>query len=59
MTGEQLAVLALFAVAACALVALNVVLQRRARPDRGDERIAGCCGMALPVEITRTAGDDR
>lgn len=59
MTGEQLAVLVLLAVGAGALVALNVVLQRRARPDRGDERIAGCCGMALPAEITQTPGDDR
>ena len=34
------------------LVAVNVALQRLARPDRGTERIAGCCGMALPSEIT-------
>jgi hypothetical protein len=36
---------------ALALVALNVVLQRLARPDQGNERIAGCCGMALPKQI--------
>lgn len=59
MTGEQLAVFALLAVGAGMLVALNVVLQRRARPDRGDTRIAGCCGMALPADITQTPGDDR
>jgi hypothetical protein len=41
------------------LVALNVVLQRLARPDRGTERIAGCCGMALPSEVTTPREDPR
>ena len=34
------------------LVAVNVALQRLARPDRGTERVAGCCGMAVPSDIT-------
>ncbi len=37
------------------LVALNFGLQRLARPDKGNERIAGCCGMALPEELLRPA----
>ena len=37
---------------AALLVAVNVALQRLARPDRGTDRIAGCCGMALPNDIT-------
>lgn len=41
------------------LVALNVALQRLARPDRGTDRIAGCCGMALPSEITTPQEDLR
>ena len=59
MTGEHLAVLALLAVGAGALVALNVVLQGLARPDRGSDALAGCCGMVLPAEITQSTGDDR
>ncbi len=39
---------------AVALVALNFALQRAVRPDQGDERIAGCCGMALPSEIAKS-----
>jgi hypothetical protein len=46
--------LALFA-GAVLLVAVNVALQRLARPDRGTERIAGCCGMAVPSDITAPA----
>jgi len=34
------------------LVAVNVALQRLARPDRGTDRIAGCCGMAVPSDIS-------
>jgi len=34
------------------LVAVNVALQRLVRPDRGTERIAGCCGMAVPSDIS-------
>lgn len=44
---------------AVALVAANVVLQRLARPDRGSERIAGCCGMVLSSAITDPHEDDR
>jgi hypothetical protein len=39
---------------AFALVALNFALQRAARPDKGNDAIAGCCGMALPNEITQS-----
>ncbi len=39
---------------ALALVALNFGLQRVARPDKGNDAVAGCCGMALPNEITQT-----
>ncbi len=41
------------ALLALVLVALNFGLQRLARPDKGHERIAGCCGMALPGELLR------
>lgn len=44
------------AIVAVALVALNFGLQRLARPDKGNERIAGCCGMALPEELLRADG---
>ena len=43
--------LTLFA-GAVLLVAVNAALQRLARPDRGTDRIAGCCGMAVPSDIT-------
>jgi hypothetical protein len=46
--------LALFAGAAL-LVAVNVALQRLARPDRGTDRIAGCCGMAIASDIATPA----
>jgi hypothetical protein len=59
MSTEHLAVGLILAAGAFLLVALNVALQRLARPDRGDRAIAGCCGMALPAEITGSAGDDR
>ena len=37
---------------ALVLVALNFALQRIIRPEQGNDTIAGCCGMALPKEIT-------
>jgi len=46
-------VLLALAAGAALLVALNVALQRAVRPDRGSDRIAGCCGMALPSDMTR------
>lgn len=39
---------------AVALVVLNFALQRAVRPDQGNEPIAGCCGMALPNDITKS-----
>ena len=39
------------------LVALNRALQRLARPDRGADRTAGCCGMAIPSEIATPQED--
>lgn len=57
MTLEAVAWVILLAVVAAALVALNRGLQRLARPDKGDERIAGCCGMALPEELLRSDTD--
>ncbi|MEO8289018.1 MAG: hypothetical protein ABI670_21615 [Chloroflexota bacterium] len=48
---EIVLLLAIVAVVALALTALNFGLQRLARPDKGGERIAGCCGMALPEEM--------
>jgi len=51
MTSDVVVFLALL-VGAVALVAVNVALQRLARPDRGTDRIAGCCGMAVPSAIT-------
>lgn len=59
MTPAEIAVLVVLIIAAPLLVSLNVALQHLVRPDRGSERIAGCCGMALPSEITQTTGDDR
>lgn len=41
-------------VIALALVALNFRLQRLIRPNRGNDSVAGCCGMALPTEITQS-----
>lgn len=38
---------------ALALVALNFGLQRLARPDKGNDSAAGCCGMALPTGMTQ------
>jgi len=52
MTPSDLAVLVALAAGAVLLVGANVALQRLARPDRGTERIAGCCGMAVPSAIT-------
>lgn len=52
MSPSDAAVLLALALGAILLVGLNVALQRRARPDLGDDAIAGCCGMALPAEIT-------
>lgn len=50
--------LVLFA-AAVLLVAVNVALQRLVRPDRGTDRIAGCCGMAVPYDMTAQRSDSR
>lgn len=36
---------------ALALVVVNFGLQRLARPDKGNDPIAGCCGTALPEEM--------
>jgi hypothetical protein len=52
MSPSDAVVLVAFALGAVLLVGLNVALQRRVRPDLGDDAIAGCCGMALPAEIT-------
>ncbi len=52
MTGPDVVVLLALLAGAMALVGANVALQRLARPDRGSDRVAGCCGMALPAEIT-------
>lgn len=52
MTSDVVVFLALLVVGAVLLVGANVALQRLARPDRGVERIAGCCGMAIPSAIT-------
>lgn len=43
---------------ALALVALNFALQRVVGPDKGNDAIAGCCGMALPNEITQSKEND-
>jgi hypothetical protein len=59
MTLADVAVLVALVAGAGALVAANVALQRLARPDRGSERIAGCCGMALPSAITDPQEDHR
>jgi len=59
MTFPDLAVLLILVVGAVLLVGTNVALQRLARPDRGSERIAGCCGMALPSAITNPQEDTR
>ncbi len=40
------------------LVALNFALQRAVRPEKGNDAIAGCCGMALPNEITQSKEND-
>lgn len=39
---------------ALALVALNFGLQRLARPDKGNDSVAGCCGMALPTDMIQS-----
>jgi hypothetical protein len=52
MSPSDAVVLLALALGAVLLVGLNVALQRRARPDLGDDAIAGCCGMALPASIT-------
>jgi hypothetical protein len=59
MTSPDFAVLLLLAVGAVLLVVANVALLRSARPDRENDRIAGCCGMALPSEITGQREDAR
>lgn len=50
-------VLVALALVAAALVGANVALLRLARPDRGREPVAGCCGMALPAETTAPLED--
>jgi hypothetical protein len=57
MTSADAAVLLALLGGAILLVAVNVALQRLARPDRGTDRIAGCCGMAVPSDITRPHED--
>jgi hypothetical protein len=52
MSSQDAVVLLALLAGAVLLVAVNVVLQRLARPDRGTDRIAGCCGMAVPSDIT-------
>jgi hypothetical protein len=59
MTSPDVVVLLALLAGAVALVAVNVALQRLARPDRGSGRIAGCCGMALPSAITDPQEDGR
>jgi hypothetical protein len=52
MTIHDLSVLLVLVAGAVLLVGANVALQRLALPDRGVERIAGCCGMAVPSAIS-------
>jgi hypothetical protein len=59
MISHDLAVLLILAIGAVLLFGANVALQRLARPDRGIERIAGCCGMAVPSAITDPEGEGR
>jgi hypothetical protein len=59
MTFPDLAILFSLVIGAVFLVGTNVALQRVASPDRGSERIAGCCGMALPYAITNPRDDDQ
>ena len=57
MTDADAVVLLALIGGAILLVAVNMALQRLARPDRGTDRIAGCCGMALPSEMTTPRED--
>jgi hypothetical protein len=57
MTVSDAVVLLALTGGAILLVAVNVALQRLARPDRGTDRIAGCCGMAVPSEMTTPRED--
>jgi hypothetical protein len=59
VTFPDLAVLLILVLGAVLLVGTNVALQRLARPDLAPERIAGCCGMALPAAITNPPDDDQ
>ncbi len=59
MSPSDVAVLLALLLGAIGLAALNVRLQRLAGPDVGIERIAGCCGMALPAEIAGRREDAR
>ena len=59
MTLPDLGVFLILVVGGLLLVGTNVVLQRVACPDRGSERIAGCCGMALPSAITKPQENDQ
>lgn len=59
MNPHDLSVLIVLVVGSVLLVGANVALQRLARPDRGTERIAGCCGMAVPSAITDPQDETR
>jgi hypothetical protein len=52
VTPSDLVVMLALLGGAVLLVAVNMALQRLARPDRGTDRIAGCCGTALASDIT-------
>lgn len=59
MNPHDLLVLIVLVVGAVLLFGANVALQRLARPDRGVDRIAGCCGMAVPSAITDPEDETR
>jgi hypothetical protein len=59
VTSPDFAVLLALTIGAVLLVWVNVALQRVARPERGTERIAGCCGMAVRSAITEPQEESR
>jgi hypothetical protein len=59
VTSPDFVVLLSMIVGALLLVGANVALQRVARPDRGIDRIAGCCGMAVRSAITESQEESR
>ena len=59
MTLRNVVVLVSLMVGGVLLGGANVALRRLERPDRGTERIAGCCGVALSAEITERRVDVR